>query len=108
MGRKGNRDRGGGAPPAAWESERTLAAAEQEAAEPAEESGPSADTACICGHRELLLQAFLRVVDGVMHPEPLEVETLTCPECEREFEAIQGEGGRILRGDFLSQSDGDE
>jgi hypothetical protein len=48
------------------------------------------------------------VVSGVPRPEPVEVEALTCPECSREFEAIQGEGGRILRGDFLGYADLDD
>ena len=89
-----------------WESERTLADVEAE-----REEQPLLDEAglrCACGSEEFLLEAYLHVVGGVPRPEPVEVETLTCPECSREFEAIQGEGGRILRGDFLGYADLDE
>jgi hypothetical protein len=107
MGRRGNRDRDSQQPATNWESERTLASAEEEAAE-RESFDASADTACPCGNREVLLEAYLRVVDGKLDPEPLEVETLTCPECGREFEAVQAEGGRVLRGDFLGHAEMDD
>ncbi len=91
-------------PSQSWESERTLAAAEAEAAEAARATGPqtsAAVTACACGSGEFVLEAYLHIVDGVPSPTPVEVEALTCPACNREYEAILGEGGRILRGDFL-------
>ncbi len=101
----GRRSRGpSGPPPAPWETERSLAAAEAEAGE-RELPGAASDLSCLCGGREFLLEAFLHVVDGVPKPEPVEVERLTCPDCSREFEAVQGEGGRILRGDFLGFAD---
>jgi hypothetical protein len=102
MGRH-NRDRPRSHEP--FEVERTLAAAEQDEAE--QQQAGAAGARCSCGSRELLLQAYLRVVDGVPEPEPVEVETLTCPECSREYEAIQGEGGRILRGDFIGMLEDD-
>jgi hypothetical protein len=83
-----------------WENERTLAAAEMGNEAGFEEAG---DTRCICGSDEFLLEAYLQVVDGKPVPQPVEVETLTCPQCGREFEAIATEDGRILRGDFLGQ-----
>ena len=89
-----------------WSSERTLADVEAE-----REEQPRLDDAglrCACGSGEFLLEAYLHVVDGVARPEPVEVETLTCPACGREFEAIQGEGGRILRGDFLGYTELDD
>jgi len=89
-----------------WESERTLADVEAEQAErPLLDDG---GLRCACGSEEFLLEAYLHVVGGVPRPEPVEVETLTCPACSREYEAIQGEGGRILRGDFLGWADLDE
>lgn len=60
---------------------------------------------CICGGRQFLLEAFLHVVDGRARPDPVEVEALTCPACGREYDAIQAEGGRILRGDFRGYTD---
>jgi hypothetical protein len=107
MGRRNQRDRSG-ASSTDWENERTLAAAEEDAASDSRHGGTAVEGACACGHRELLLQAYLRVVDGKPDPEPLEVETLTCPECGREFEAIQLEGGRVVCGDFLGYADLDE
>jgi hypothetical protein len=85
------------------EFERTLAAAEEEAAQegPTGPQSSAAVTRCACGSSEFLLEAYLHVVDGVPRPEPVEVESLTCPECGREYEAIMGESGRILRGDFI-------
>lgn len=100
MGRRhGNRD----APPASWESERTLAAAEEE-----ERAPPLGDTRCACGSGQFLLEAFMSVKDGVIAALPVEVESLTCPQCGREYEAVPGEGGRILRGDYLGQVDADQ
>ncbi|HCF58741.1 MAG TPA: hypothetical protein DFS52_12210 [Myxococcales bacterium] len=94
-------DRRQGQPAATdWESERTLAPAESEAEAGFEEAG---DTRCICGADEFLLEAYLQVVAGKPVPQPVEVETLTCPQCGREFEAIATEDGRVLRGDFLGQ-----
>jgi hypothetical protein len=107
MGRKGSSNRTG-LPPTDWESERTLAAAEADVPEPEATPTSGGDAACLCGNRELLLEAYLRVIDGRVDPEPLEVETLTCPECGREFEAIQVEGGRIARGELVGQTDLDE
>jgi hypothetical protein len=107
MGRRGSSNRTG-LPPTDWESERTLAAAEADVPEPEAAEMPSGDAACLCGNRELLLEAYLRVIDGKVDPEPLEVETLTCPECGREFEAIQVEGGRIARGELVGQTDVDD
>ncbi len=108
MGRRSSSNRTG-LPPTDWESERTLAAAEADVAPESEalDTG-SGEAACICGNRELLLEAYLRVIDGRVDPEPLEVETLTCPECGREFEAIQIEGGRIARGELVGQTDLDD
>jgi len=81
-----------------WEGERTLAAAETEEEQIPESVG---DTSCACGSNEFLLEAYLQVVDGRPVPKPVEVETLTCPQCGREFEAVEAEDGRILRGEFL-------
>lgn len=102
MARK-NRDRqGGGGSRDDAPFERSLAAAEADVPAAEESAGSSdSDTRCICGSREFLLEAYLHVVDGVASPEPVEVETLTCPECGREFEAVQGESGKFLRGDLL-------
>ncbi len=102
MAKKG-RHGGGGTD---WSTERTLADVESER----EQAGnlDAAGLHCACGSNEFLLEAYLHVVNGEMRPEPVEVETLTCPSCSREFEAIQGEGGRILRGDFLGYADLEE
>lgn len=90
-----------------WYTERTLADAETDALE-TEEIGDETGTRCACGSEEFLLEAYLHVVGGVPKPEPVDVETLTCPECGREYEAIQAEGGKVLRGDFLGYADLDE
>lgn len=106
MGRRGNRRESqpnGSFDATNWETERTLADAEADAE--MKESGEGTSTTCPCGSEEFLLQAFLHVVNGVPKPEPVDVEELTCPNCGREFEAIQGEGGRILRGDFLGYTE---
>jgi len=79
-----------------WSGERTLADAESDTLD----TSPASDLACICGSTELLLEAYLRVENGQLDPEPVEVETLTCPECGREYEAVLAEGGRVLRGEF--------
>lgn len=95
-GRQGGQQHSGGS--MAWEGERTLAAAESE-----KELFPESlsDTSCPCGSKEFLLEAFLQVIDGRPVPQPVEVETLTCPQCGREYEAVEAEDGRILRGEFL-------
>jgi len=102
MARRG-RHGGGGTD---WSSERTLA--DVEAAQGDADKLDAAGLHCACGSNEFLLEAYMHVVGGEMKPEPVEVEKLTCPECSREFEAIQGEGGRLLRGDFLGYADEDE
>jgi len=89
-----------------WSTERTLADVEAERNEAGELD--SAGLRCACGSNEFLLEAYMHVVNGELRPEPVEVERLTCPACSREFEAIQGEGGRILRGDFLGYAEEDE
>ena len=99
MGRRhSNRPQPGAQPQEPWEVERTLAAAEED-----EREAPNAEgiTSCTCGSNELLLEAYLQVVDGRALPVPVELETLTCPQCGREYEAIQAEDGRILRGGLL-------
>lgn len=78
------------------DSERTLAAAE---AEETQQGG--SDTRCVCGSTRFVLEAFLEIEDGKPNPEPVEVEALTCPECNREFEPVLAENGRVLRGDFI-------
>lgn len=80
-----------------WERERTLADAESDA----ETNGKATDVTCPCGSNEFLLEAYLQVVEGQARPRPVEVEQLTCPHCGREYEAVQAEDGRILRGEFL-------
>lgn len=100
MARKTRDDR----PATDWESERTLAAAEEEAAGAFEDT---ADTRCVCGGDEFLLDAYLHVVAGRARPRPVEVDRLTCPQCNREFEAIATEDDRYLRGEFLGYADED-
>jgi DNA-directed RNA polymerase subunit RPC12/RpoP len=87
-----------------WSTERTMAEAEADQALPEAAS----DLVCPCGSKEFVLEAFLHIVNGVAKPEPLDLESLTCPQCGREFEAIQAEGGRYLRGDFIGYVDVDE
>lgn len=107
-----NRDRPAPQPPD-WEVERTLAAAEEDAAELAATQAPEIDEApggaavvtCACGGNEFLLQAYLHVVNGQPQQEMIEVEGLTCPQCGREYEAIPVAGGRVLRGDFVGYTD---
>jgi hypothetical protein len=103
-----HRGRGPAGPRDDFSSERTLAAAEDEAVAELPEGAGEAPVRCICGSEEFLLQAYLHVVAGVPRPEPVELELLTCPECEREYEAIQGEGGRILRGDFVGFAESED
>ena len=66
------------------------------------------DRRCPCGHREFLLQAFMAVVDGRLQPVPVDVESLTCPECGREFEAVSLEDGQVVRGEYLGRTDLDD
>jgi hypothetical protein len=106
--RRGQGSRG---PETDWSTERTLAASEEEERFGREEPGRVAadgDVRCACGSDEFLLEAYLHVVGGRPRPEFVEVETLTCPACSREYEAIVGEGGRILKGDFVGYADEDE
>ncbi len=109
MGRRNQRSSQGG-PPADFEFERSLAAAEEDAASSSLVEGAEGDARCTCGSSELLLQAYLRVVDGKPQ-ELVDVETLSCPQCGKEYEAVQTEDGRVLRGEFLGTvdlDDGDE
>lgn len=104
MGRRSNKRLPRAAAPVAdFEFERTLAAAEEEAS-----YADVGDFACPCGSKDFLLEAFLHVVDGRARPEPVEVEALTCPECGREFDAVQLEDGRFARGDFRGWTDVDD
>ncbi|MGC4117840.1 MAG: hypothetical protein QM765_25455 [Myxococcales bacterium] len=106
-----------------FEFERTLAAAEEdESVAPDQAVGLSggdgttgedaptaaADERCTCGSSEFLLEAYLQVVDGRPRPELVEVESLTCPQCGKEYEAVQMEDGRVVRGEFLGHVDLDE
>ena len=86
-----------------WEGERTLADAEQDE----REGGVDAPTRCACGSTRFVLEAFLEIDEGVMNPEPVESESLTCPECGREYEPIFA-GGRVLRGEFRGFFEDDE
>lgn len=99
-------------PPTDFETERTLEAAESDQAQ---DDFPEGDpiaamgkSKCLCGHNELLLQAYFAVVDGKLQREPLEVEGLTCPECNREYDAVLLEGGGVERGDFVGFADEDD
>lgn len=97
-------------PPTDWETERSLADAEADqdfVDEPVPAAVPGSG-GCVCGHDELLLQAYFAVKNGVLAPTPLEVEGLTCPECGREFEAVQLEDGRVVRGEFVGFAELDE
>lgn len=98
MGRRGNR-RTGPSDTTDWASERTLAEAEEAQTISAQE-GDSGVEPCPCGSTEFVLEAFLHVVGGKVNPKPLDIEGLTCPNCGREFEAIEGTDGAILRGEF--------
>lgn len=102
------RGQGGKGPETDWTTERTLAASEAD--EGAVDLGVAgdADVRCACGSDEFLLEAYLHVVAGRPRPEFVEVETLTCPACSREYEAVEAEGGRILKGDFVGYAEEDE
>jgi hypothetical protein len=102
MGRRNDRSPRPGAPRPDFEHERTLAAAEDDEAS-REQAGERGDTSCTCGSNEFLLEAYLHVVDGVPQSDLVEVETLSCPRCGREYEAVQAEDGRILRGEFVGE-----
>ncbi len=86
-----------------WESERTLADVEQDERETSQGSGAQ----CACGSTRFVLEAYLEVDGGALNPEPIEVESLTCPECGREYEPIFA-GGRVLRGEFRGFFEEDE
>ena len=47
-------------------------------------------------------------MDGRPRPEFVEVQTLSCPQCGKEYEAVQMEDGRVLRGEFLGTVDLDD
>ena len=83
--------------PSSFESERTLADAEEDQSLAADEG----DARCPCGSSRFLLEGFFGVEGGRISAEPLELGSLTCPECGREFEAVQAAGGRVLRGQLL-------
>jgi hypothetical protein len=103
MGRRHNRQ---STPPAALEfdSERTLADAEED-----RESVDSAgDEQCPCGSTRFLLEGYFGVEAGRVSAKALELGSLTCPECGREFEAIEAEDGRVLRGELQGRVDLDE
>jgi len=96
-----------------FEFERTMADAEAEERFAADdgEVDPSAngdDRRCPCGHREFLLQAFMAVIDGRLQPVPIDVESLTCPACGREFEAVSLEDGQVVRGEYLGRTELDD
>jgi hypothetical protein len=88
-----------------WQAERTLAEAEADAAEV---KLPQSDARCPCGSGQFLLQAYLQVEDGRPTPGFVELESLTCPRCCREFEAVETEDGRVLRGELLGHVDLDD
>jgi DNA-directed RNA polymerase subunit RPC12/RpoP len=101
MAPRGNKRRTGPSDTTDWESERTLAEAEE--GDAIESDDDLSGRSCPCGSREFVLEAFLHVVEGRIRHEPIDVEALTCPHCGREFEAIESEGGEILRGEFRGQ-----
>lgn len=96
----GRRHTNRSAPPSAQgiEHERTLADAEED-----RESDLAGDQSCLCGSTRFLLEGYFGVEDGRIRAEPLELGSLTCPECGREFEAVQADDGRVLRGDLQGQ-----
>ncbi len=102
MGRR-RRESGNHSDATDWASERTLADVEQEQQDQqrAGEQGQGTDTTCGCGASDFLLEAFLHVANGAIDPVPVEVGSLSCPDCGREYEAIRREDGRIVKGDFL-------
>ena len=71
--------------------ERTMAEAEQD----------QGQSRCLCGGDTFVLEAYLEVQGGRLSAEPVEVETLTCPDCGREYEPIMLSGGRVARGQFI-------
>lgn len=105
MGRRGSKRIDGSKDETDWSSERTLAAAE---ADQRDTKSAPADTRCPCGSDEFVLEAFLHVVAGRARPSPLEIESLTCPQCGREFAAIEGEPGVFLRGEFRGYAEIDD
>lgn len=102
------RGQGSRGPETDWSTERTLAASEADEGERDLGAAADGDARCACGSDEFLLEAYLHVVAGRPRPDFVEVETLTCPACSREYEAIQGEDGRILKGDFVGYAEEDE
>lgn len=96
MGRRNDR----GSPrstPSGFEGERTLAGAEEDR----ETTSGTDDARCPCGCAQFLLEGFFAVEEGRLSADPVELGSLTCPECGREFEAVQAEDGRVLRGELL-------
>ena len=78
--------------------ERTLADVEAD-------SSSGGTTTCTCGAETLVLQAFFEVTNGKLAERAVEMETLTCPECGREYEPVELADGRIVRGEYLGQVD---
>ena len=60
---------------------------------------------CACGGDEFMLEAYMAVIRGKLQPVPLEVESLTCPQCGREYEAVWLEDGTVARGEFLGRTE---
>ena len=71
-------------------------------------AAPNAQTRCACGGEEFMLEAFMAVIRGKLQPVPLELESLTCPQCGREYEAVWLEDGTVARGDFLGRTELEE
>ncbi|HEX4386622.1 MAG TPA: hypothetical protein VH083_26895 [Myxococcales bacterium] len=80
------------------DGERTMADAE------ADQGG----TRCACGSERFVLEGYFEVEGGMLAPEPVEVEALTCPECGREYEPILMGSGRVTRGEFRGFFEEDE
>jgi len=80
------------------DGERTLADAEQD----------TESTRCACGSERFVLEAYLEVEGGMLAPEPVEVEALTCPECGREYEPVLLGSGRVTRGEFRGYFEDDD
>ncbi len=107
MGRR-SKDRGQRPAHADFEFERTLADAEADTAVPnggGQVGTGDADALCPCGNETFVLEAYMEVTRGRLLPTPVETQSLTCPECAREFEAIITADGRVLRGNFLGYAD---
>lgn len=83
-----------------------MAAAETEAKDAS--FATTDDRKCPCGSEEFVLEAFMHVVAGQIRPKPVEVEGLTCPQCGREFDVVEGEDGTVLRGEFRGFTELDE